>query len=93
MFGCCSAYSLKYISTEGLVDLAVLKKHFGETTELLEGQKGTLRIKIKQKVNPDALTDDEMSMVFAGQELPEKTDRIYPLCTCSCHVVGTMVMC
>lgn len=58
--------------TEGLVDLAVLKKHFGETTELLEGQKGTLRIKIKQKVNPDALTDDEMSMVFAGQELPEK---------------------
>lgn len=93
MFGCCSAMSLKYISQDGKIDLEALKKHFGATTEILPGYKKSLHIKIRQKVDPNNLTDDEMALVFAGEPVPEESDRTYPLCTCPCHIVGTAVSC
>lgn len=92
MFGCCSARTFKYISKEGVLDLEALKKFFGDETEVFKGHDG-IKIKILKKVDPDNLTADEMELVFARKDLPEKTLRTYPLCTCPCHIEGTMVDC
>jgi hypothetical protein len=92
MFGCCSAMTVKYIDEDKTLSVEKLKQFFGETTTVFQGPKG-LMIKIQQKVDPNNLTDNEMEMVFARQDLPEKTERTYPLCLCPCHMVGTMVEC
>lgn len=92
MFGCCSAASHKYISKKGVVDVQALKKLFGEETEVIQGHDG-LRIKLMQKVDPDNLTSDEMALVFSRQSLPEQTLRTHQLCTCTCHIEGTVVDC
>lgn len=92
MFGCCSAMTVKYISKDGLLDVPALKKFFGEETEVFKGHDG-IKIKILTKVDQDNLTSDEMELVFARKELPEKMLRTHPLCTCPCHMVGSMVDC
>lgn len=86
MFACCNACYQKYINEDRSIDVAALKKIYGESAEIVETPQGA-KLQILENHDESRPSKENIERIMEGKE-PISTLRQYTFCQCSCHVHG-----